>query len=144
MGLSEAAVLGKIIRRVLLYIGLAMAGLAVIVLIIVVSNYTGIEPPERWVALAYWTLALLIAGVRVYREHWHRAELWLAMAGLLAIHLLGFVVILRSYPEWRAVWFAFTSLGEAVFFRWILDAVLTHQAKRRKGREHGRPDPSHR
>ena len=134
-----ASVLGKIVRRLLLYVGLALAGLAVIVLIIVVSNYTGIEPPEGWAALAYWTLALLIAGIRVYREHWHRAELWLAMAGLLAIHLLGFVVILRSYPEWRAPWFAFTSLGEAVFLRCILDAVLAHSRSRRKGakgREH--------
>jgi hypothetical protein len=128
-----ASILGKIVRRLLLYVGLALAGLAVIVLIIVVSNYTGIKPPERWVALAYWTLVLLIAGARVYREHWRHPELWLAMVGLLAIHLLAFVVILRSYPEWRAVWFGFTSLGELVFFRWILDAVLAHSRSRGKG-----------
>ena len=122
-----------IVRRLLLYVGLAMAGLAVIGVIGAFNDYTGIEPPKRWVALAYWTLALLIAGVRVYREHWRRPELWLAMTGLLAIHLLSFVVILQSYPEWRVVWFGFTSLGEVVLCRWVLDAVLAHSRSRRKG-----------
>jgi len=57
------------------------------------------------------------------REAWHRPTFWLAVVGLLAVHLLAFVAILRSYPEFRMIWFMPIVIVEAAFFSIILNML---------------------
>jgi hypothetical protein len=63
------------------------------------------------------------------RERWNRPAFWLAILGLLAVHLLAFVAILRSYPEWRMIWFMPIVIVEAGLFSIILDMLLGNRTK---------------
>jgi hypothetical protein len=54
---------------------------------------------------------------------------WLTIVGLLAIHLVVFVVVLLSYPQWRMIWFAPIVGVEAVLFGTILDALLDRRKR---------------
>jgi len=44
--------------------------------------------------------------------------------GLLVVHLLIFAVVLRSYPQWRPIWFLFTSVAEGVLLSKSLSALF--------------------
>jgi apolipoprotein N-acyltransferase len=104
MPLSQSAI-GKIARRSLLYIGLALAALAVIGLLIAISVHTGTVFTGGWIGLMVYAAGLFWVTIRQSREYWQRPSFWLAIAGLLVVHLLAFVVILRAYPQWRMIWF---------------------------------------
>jgi len=117
--LSQSAV-GKIVRRALLYIGLALAALAVIGLLIAISVHTGTPFTGGWIGLVVYTSGLFLVTIRQTREHWHREGYWLAMGGLLVVHLLAFIAILRAYPEWRMIWFLPVVIVEGGLFGAIL------------------------
>lgn len=120
---------GKVIRRLAVYIGLASAFLAVCALVIILEARTGVVIPARWVALGMWTLLLFYITARQNREYWARLPFWLALLSLLAIHLLGFIVLLRKYSEWRSMWFIPIVIVEAGVLSTILDALLSSKAK---------------
>ena len=44
----------------------------------------------------------------------------MSIAGLLIVHLLAFVAILRAYPQWRGIWFMPAIIVEAGLFGAIL------------------------
>jgi len=56
------------------------------------------------------------------------SDVWLAVAGLLAVHLLAFVAILRSYPQWRMIWFMPVVVLEAGLFSVIVNMLLGNRA----------------
>jgi hypothetical protein len=129
--------LAKIVRRLPLYFALALAGLATIGLLVAISISTGIEIEGRWIGLAMFSCVLLWAMVRESRSMWMQPKFWMAVTGFLAIHLAVFVPILRSYPQWRVVWFAFITPPEAAVFGMSLDIFFAHPAKktRRNGNQ---------
>jgi lipoprotein signal peptidase len=112
------------LRRLLLYVGIALVCLAATGLILALSIRTGISVPGRWVGLILWTLLVFWVIVSRRREYWARLSFWLAAAGLLAGHLLAFMVILNNYPQWRPIWFAPVAVVEAGALGGILDALM--------------------
>jgi hypothetical protein len=115
--------LGRIIRRLLFDVGLALGALAVLTLVFVLSIRTGISVPRQWVLLTIWTLLVFWVIVIRRRERWTRSTFWLAVVGLLAGHLLVFVTILKNYPQTRPVWFACVAVVEAGILGAFLDAL---------------------
>src|ERR1700674_2396197 len=102
MSLSELT-LGKIVQRFLLYIGIALAVLVVFAVAIVLSKGTTVS--AEWIGLVVYTSGLFWVTIRQSREYWRRPSFWLAIAGLLVVHLLAFVAILRAYHRWHMIWF---------------------------------------
>src|SRR5271155_2263958 len=102
MPLSEMT-LGKVVQRLFLFVGIAVAVLAVFAASIVLSKGAIGHVPGAWAALVVFTSCLLWVIVRQSRAYWHRRGFWLAIAGLLVIHLLAFISVLRVYPQWREI-----------------------------------------
>jgi apolipoprotein N-acyltransferase len=119
MPLSQSAI-GRIARRSLLYVGLALAALAVIGLLIAISVQIGTAFTGGWIGLVVYTAGLFWVTIRQSREYWRRPGFWLAIAGLLVVHLLAFVAILRAYPQWRMIWFIPVVIVEGGLFGAIL------------------------
>lgn len=124
----------NISRRVLLYVALALAGLVGIGLLVATAIYTGIAFIGGWVGLIGYTLVLFWIIVSRWREYWNRTMFWLIIASLLTLHLLGFVAVLRIYPQWRMIWFLPIIVLEAALFSFILDTLLGDR-KRNAGGE---------
>jgi hypothetical protein len=106
MPLRELTV-GKIARRGLLYFGIAIGFLAFFAVVFAALVYTGHTGhiSGRWIALAVYTVGLFWVTVRQSTGYWRRPGFWMAIAGLLVVHLLAFVALLRAYPQWRGIWF---------------------------------------
>ena len=111
--MSQSAI-GKVARRSLLYFGLALAGLAIIGLLLAISIHTGMALTVGWIGLTGYTSLLLWVAIGKSREHWHRPMFWLTIVSLLGVHLLVFIAVLRSYPQWRMIWFLPIVVVEAV------------------------------
>ena len=113
---------GKIVRRGLLYLGLAIGALAAFALVFAILIYTGhTRPvPHSWIALVVFTAGLFWVTVRQSRRYWRRPGFWLAIAGLLVVHLLAFISVLRAYPQWRGIWFVPVVIVEGGLFGAIL------------------------
>jgi hypothetical protein len=122
--------LGRIVRRSLLYVGLAVAALAGIGLLVAIRIHTSIALTSGWIGLVGYTSLLLWVTISRSRERWHRPMFWLAVVGLLVVHLLTFAEILRSYAEWRMIWFLPVVIFEAGLFSIILNVLLGYDAKR--------------
>lgn len=119
--------LWKIVRRSFLYVGIALTVLAVIAVFIVLTK--GAQISGGWFGLVGYTSLLFWVTISKSRERWHRPMFWLAVVGLLVVHLLAFVAILRSYPEWRMIWFMPVVIVEAGLFSIILNMLLGYRAK---------------
>jgi len=117
---------GWVVRRLLLYIGLALAALAAFALFFALSIRLGILDKVNgwfkggWVGFLVYTAGLFWITVRQSRRRWSHWSFWLAAAGLLTIHCLAFVAILRAYPDWRVIWFWPITVCEAGAFGGIL------------------------
>ncbi len=115
---SNELTLGKIVQRFLLYVGIALAALAVIAVCIVLSH--GAKVPSAWLALAVFTTGLFWVTIRRSRIYWNRLGFWFAITGLFVVHLLVFVAALRAYPQWRGIWFMPVVIIEGGLFGAIL------------------------
>jgi hypothetical protein len=117
MSLSELT-LGKIVQRFFVYIGIALVVLVVFGVTIVLSK--GAKISGDWIALTIYTSGLFWVTIRQSRRYWRRPGFWLAIAGLLVVHLLAFVAILRAYPQFRGIWFWPIVIAEGGLFGAIL------------------------
>jgi hypothetical protein len=109
---------GKIVRRFLLYVGIALVVLVVTAVAIVLSK--GAKVSGGWIALAVYTAGLFLVTIKQSKTFWGRPSFWAAIAGLLVVHLLAFVAVLRAYPEWRGIWFWPVVIVEGGLFGAIL------------------------
>ena len=89
----------EILRRLLFYVGLALACLIALGLVAALSVRTGIVVPGRWVGLTLWTIVVFWVVLKARRKYWARSAFWLAAGGLLAVHLLAFAAVLWGYPQ---------------------------------------------
>jgi hypothetical protein len=121
--------LGKIVRRSLLYFGLAVAGIVGIGLLVTFSIHTGMALTGGSIGLVVYTSGLFWITISGSRERWNRPSFWLAAVGLLAVHLLAFAAILRSYPDWRMIWFIPIVIVEAGLFSIILNMLFGYRTK---------------
>jgi FtsH-binding integral membrane protein len=90
---SSDLTLGKIIRRFFLYVGIALAVLAVFAALIVFTKGGVGHISGGWFGLLGYTGLLFWVTIRQTREHWLRLGYWLAIGGLLLVHSLAFVAI---------------------------------------------------
>jgi hypothetical protein len=114
--------LGKIVQRFFLYVGIALVVLAVFAVVIVLSK--GAKLPSGWLALGVFTSCLFWITIRQSRAYWNRPGFWLATIGLLLVHLLLFIAILRGYPQWRGIWFVPIIIVEGGLFGVILHVLF--------------------
>jgi hypothetical protein len=122
--------MGRIVRRLLFYLGLALAGLAAFALLFAISVRTGIVFPFRWVALAMYTSILFYAVAKPFRNLWKHAPFWFSLGGLTVVHVLAFSLVLRVYPQWPLLWYIPVIAVEAILFSTILDMLFTWRPKR--------------
>ena len=113
--------LRKVLSRLMLYLGLAFGFLAACGLVAWLLIRTGSKlPPGRWIGFVCMTPVIFWAPLTQLKRHWHKARLWLAAMGLLAIHIALFTVVLLDYPNWRPAWFTLLAFPEA----WLIYLVL--------------------
>jgi hypothetical protein len=129
--------IGENMRRAFLYLGLASASLIGIGLLVAFSVRTGIALTGGWIGLAGYTGLLFWVVIRRSRERWHRPAFWFVVVSLLAVHLLAFAAVLRSYPAWPMIWFLPIVIVEAALFSVVLDMLLGSAPK--GSRESRRP-----
>ena len=94
-------------------VGIAIICLLVIGVLVIVSAKTGIVIPFRWFGLFFWTCFLLWFVFRQHKRDLRIGRFWLALSAFLIVHVTIFVVVLRAYPAWRPLWFAFAIMIEA-------------------------------
>ncbi len=133
--------LGWVVRRLVLYIGLAFASLAVFALFFALTSKLGVTDKINgwfrggWIGFLVFTALLFWVTVRQSRRRWGHRSFWLAIACLLTIHCLAFVAILRIYPDWRAIWFWPITVVEAGVFGVTLAWLFPERQARIKGDE---------
>jgi hypothetical protein len=108
-------------RRAFRYTAIATIAFVALVIFVVLASRAKIPlPSDAWIFLAVFTGGLFWTTAKTSREYWSRPRFWLAMAGLLGVHLLVFIPVLRVYPEWRPIWFVPILIVEAGSFGAIL------------------------
>jgi cytochrome bd-type quinol oxidase subunit 2 len=129
----------RVVRRLLLYVGLAFASLTVFALFFALTIRLGITKDVQhwfdagWVGLLVYTGLLFWITVRESRRRWRHWSFWLAIACLLTIHSLAFVAILRIYPDWRVIWFWPVTVVEAGVFGGMLAWLFPERRARVTG-----------
>jgi hypothetical protein len=112
-------------------VGVAISCLLVIAAVVIFSAKTGIRVPERWIGLAFWTCFLLWFVFRQHKRDVGHLRFWLVLAAFLMVHVTIFVVVLRAYAAWRAIWFAFVIMIEGPLVLLALQN-LVHPRRNRK------------
>src|SRR6266550_8062448 len=107
---------GKIVRRLFLYLGLAVASLVIFSLIFALSVRTQISIPFSWIMLAIFTAVFAFTIVNSSREHWTRVSFWFTFGGALVAHLAVFIPLVRLYPEFKPFWYVPIVIVEAGIF----------------------------
>jgi hypothetical protein len=107
----RSRVLGFILEAAKL-IGIAIVCLLLIGAVVIFSAKTGIKVPERWIGLTFWTCFLLWFVFRQHKDDLGQLRFWVALSGFLVVHITVFVMVLRTYPAWRPIWFMFVVMIE--------------------------------
>jgi hypothetical protein len=100
--------LRSFILEALKLVAIAVACLVVFAIGFFIWVKTGLikfQIPARWFGLFYWTCALLWVILRQFKSDLRRVKFWVVLLTVLALHIGGFALVLRGYPEWRTVWF---------------------------------------
>jgi hypothetical protein len=114
---------GQIVPRILLYLGLAFASLAILAIVFAVRVHTGIVIPGQWVGLTTFTVVLIVATVQGSRQYWRDLAFWFILAGLLCLHSFAFILILRNFPDFRIIWHVPIVVFEAGIFGGVYDLL---------------------
>jgi hypothetical protein len=136
---SKGRAFGWVVRRLLLYIGLAFAALTVFVLFFALTIRLGVTDEINgwfkggWIGFVGYTGLLFWITVRQSRRRWLHWSFWLATACLLTIHCLAFIAILRIYPDWRVIWFWPMTVAEAGIFGGTLAWLFPEKRARSMG-----------
>jgi len=129
-----------VVRRLLLYIGLALISLTVFALFFTVTIRLGITKEVQywfdagWIGFLVYTGLLFWITVRESRRRWSHWSFWLAIGAVLAIHCFAFVAILRVFPDWRVIWFWPVTVVEAGAFGGVLAWHFPEKHRKAKNR----------
>jgi len=130
---SSVAALSRLVSfalEALKLFGIALACFVAIGAVTLISVRYGIVIPSRWFGLCFWTGFLVWIICRQYRSNLKHVKFWVTFSGLLAIHLTAFIVVLRTYPEWRVAWFPLVAIVEVPCLAAALELFL-HRMHRR-------------
>ena len=111
--------------------GIALACLALIGIAVFISVRTGLVIPSRWFGLCYWTGFLIWIICRQHRSNLKQTSFWVAFLVLLALHVAGFAVVLRMYPEWRGAWFPLIAVIEIPLMAMALELFIRQKHRRK-------------
>jgi len=75
-------------------------------------------------ALAVITYIIFSILITQSRPYWRQSSFWFVMGGFLTVHLLAFILVLRTYPQWRVFWFVPAAFCEVGLFAPILPFVF--------------------
>lgn len=123
--------MSKIVKRSVLYLGLALAGLAGISLLVAAKVYTGVDV-DKWLAPAVWTTVLCWVVVRQSRQFWGLWFFWATLVALLTLHLLLLVSLVHTHSRISAITFVPFIIVEGGLWGAVLYAVC------RKSEQHHR------
>jgi hypothetical protein len=128
---------GRIVRRMLLYIGLAFAALTVFTLLFALCVHFGLTGyiTGGWIGFIGYTGLLFWVVVRHAKPHWYRWNFWFVTVGLLVTHCSIFLAILRVYPEWRMIWFWPITVVEAGVLGATLEWLFPEKHMRHQRRD---------
>lgn len=115
-------------RRSLRYVAIALAVFLAVFLLVVVSN--GAKELPDWLTVGAFTCGLFWITIRESKEYWPRVGFWMAMFGILIVHVALLLAILRVYPAWRPIWFAPLILVEGAFLAPILFLLFGRPPRR--------------
>ncbi len=96
---------GQMVRRILLYLGLAFASLAVLPCYLLSTFTLASMIPGQWIGLATFTVVLIVATIQSSKKYWRDVSYWFILAGLVCLHSLAFILILRNFPDFRMIWY---------------------------------------
>ncbi|MFZ3266836.1 MAG: hypothetical protein WA172_22720 [Terriglobales bacterium] len=136
---SNGRTFGWLVRRVLLYVGLAFGALTIFALFFALCIRLGVLDKvngwfkDGWIGFLVYTVLLFWITVRQSAQRWCHWSFWFAITCLLTIHCLAFVAILRIYPDWRVIWFWPITVVEAGIFGGTLVWLFPEKRPRMKG-----------
>jgi hypothetical protein len=110
-------------KRLLEILTYILIAIALVSAILIHANYHRGEkaPDMRWVGLAGITLVTFGYPLKWYRRYWLRWPFWATFFCLLALHLTGYVALLRSVEHFGYLWFAIINPLEWIVIRPILE-----------------------
>lgn len=93
------------------------------------------ETLGKWIGFAAITAILFGYVIRAHRRFLRTAGFWTVTSLLLAVHLVGFILVLRRTQHWHLLWFVFIYPLENFVIVWVLSASRGlwghHEAHRR-------------
>ena len=92
-------------KRLSVDVGVGLAIILAAALLFGLSLIIGRIPPFNWLLLFCLTPVLFWVVLKQHRKHWRMPALWLATVGMLAAHVMVFVMVLRAYPRFPGIWF---------------------------------------
>jgi hypothetical protein len=111
-------------QRALRDVGFGFGMLVVAGLLVYYNVHAQKELSTGWIGLAGFTPLTFWIVARQYRSSWRRPVFWLTLVALLVVHLLGFTILLRSYPDWRMIWFAPIMIIEVVLLGLVVEKAV--------------------
>jgi hypothetical protein len=112
-------------------VGIALGCLALIGMAFFISVRSGIVIPARWFGLCFWTGFLVWIICRPYRSNLGQPRFWGGFLILLVLHVAGFAVVLRVYPEWRMAWFPLIAVIEIPLMAMGLELIVRQKHRRK-------------
>jgi peptidoglycan/LPS O-acetylase OafA/YrhL len=106
-----------------LQLTLLLIGGVVVAFLVVEYSDAPWAPSARWVALLIYTPIVFGAVVPEFRRSWERMTFWLAVVGLVAVHIAAYVILLTSMDGWRNVWFLPLSMAECPALIFVLHTL---------------------
>jgi len=107
----------------MLGLGGILISLALLKIAFVVEDKWGHDAFIRWVGLATFTLgvfSLFVCDSEGVLRNW---RFWTLSAILLALHLIGFGIVLTHVEEWKLSWFM-VMVVEYPLFLWLRDKFV--------------------
>ena len=101
-------------KRALQLAGMIIAGVCVAVGVLIALDYRNAAwvPRARWVAFVPYTALIFGTLIIEFRTNWPRPLFWVSLAGLLAIHIGVYAVVLTQVREWRLAWYFPATMAE--------------------------------
>lgn len=131
---TDGDYMARIIRRIALYLGLALGAIAVCVFLVVVTAHDHVTDLGSWIFLVAYTGLLIYAAVTPFRSQWRRPSFWAATAVLVGVHLGLCISLLRYDPSWRPIWFLPIVIVEAFLFSVVLGVLFKYPTRARHRR----------
>jgi hypothetical protein len=121
------------LRWLALAVGLLIAGVIVATGGLLLAGYQDRRwlPAARWWALSIYSVFLFGYVIRDLRRVWGALLLWVAIAILFGLHLVGYVWLLGVVKEWRNIWFLPLVLAEYAVFAYVLDWAVARRGTQR-------------